>query len=83
MDHLERINENNDKIWHQPHIDDIQNENLEQIVPCKIIGVLKLGKHRRYEIENLKENKKRIWKIIAVIIFSNVTNSFKNLWSSS
>ena len=53
MDHLERINDNNDKIWHQPHIDNIQNANLEQIVPCQILGEWKLGKHRKYEIENL------------------------------
>lgn len=64
MDHLERINENNDKIWHQPHIDDIQNANLEQIVPCQIIGEWKLGKHRRYEIENLKEIKKEFEKLL-------------------
>ena len=55
MDHLERVNENDDKIWCKTQNNDIQDAKLEQILPCQVKGEWKFGKDIRYEIENIRE----------------------------
>ena len=54
VDHLERVNETDDKIWCKPQNKDIQEAKLEQILPCQVKGECKFRKYIRYEIENIR-----------------------------
>ena len=38
VDHLQRLSARDDTYWKRPHIDDIQDVNPVQIVPCPVDG---------------------------------------------
>ena len=54
VDHIERVNETDDKIWCKPQNKDIQEAILEEILPCQVKGECKFRKDIRYEIENIR-----------------------------